>query len=131
MKYLLLLPFIAINLASCGGDSSDDTASSKSLFSVWNEVNTTIVLDYTNGKFDDSFPFSFQYADDSQCNCELTFIGSQSAGSYTLNSCVYEANSGPSNTDPGCNAANNTGTYTNSSNVLVTTSSTGDVSTYK
>ncbi len=82
-----------------------------------------------NPTFSAPVPFSFFFVGGEQCNCNLTVLGTQSSGSYVVNSCVYQFGSGAS--DPGCNALNDTGTYTNSSSTLTITSSTGEVSTYR
>lgn len=127
MKKLIVLLSLTFLLTSCGGGGSGSSAP-KDLFSLWNEAGTNNPLDLTGSTFSSPVPFSFFFVGGEQCNCNLTVLGTQSSGSYVVNSCVYQAGSGAS--DPGCNALNDTGTYTNSSDTLTITSSTATVSVY-
>ena len=127
-KSVLVLVFVSFFVASCGGGGGSSTPS-KGLFSFWNEVGTNDPLDLTGGSFSTAIPISFFFVGGEQCNCNLTVLGSDSSGSYVINSCSYKFGSGSG--DPGCNALNDTGTYSNSAATLTITNSLGTVSTYK
>ena len=123
-KFLIFLYILA--LTACGGD---DGSSSKNIFSLWHDTADDTPLDLTGGDFGVDLAFSIWAGDGSPCNCDLRFIGNQSSGNYILNSCYYVSGSGSG--DPGCNALNQTGTYTNSSGTLTTCDSSMDCDTYK
>ena len=126
IKYLFatLTITLLISCSSGGGGSS-----SKDLFSLWNDVEDDTPLDLTGSDFSTDIPFNFFFAGGAQCNCDLTVLGTQKSGTYIVNSCFYQSGSGSG--DPGCNALNDTGTYTNSSGTLKIINSAQDVTTYK
>ncbi|MFC3680336.1 hypothetical protein [Bacterioplanoides pacificum] len=116
MNRFLLTLATAILISACGSDSSDDKE--KSLFSLWKSVDGEETLDLNGGAFSKAQSWIyFPDSSGSQCNCELTLIGTESQGNYIINSCRYVSGSS-SVGDPGCNSLNQTGTYKKSSDTL-------------
>lgn len=122
---LCCLSLIAIT--SCS--SSDSSTPSKDLFSLWNDTADDSPLDLTGGSLGVEMTFNVFFAGGEECSCDLTLLGTQSSGSWVLNSCSYVFGSGAA--DPGCNAVNDTGTYTNVNALLTIIDSTGDTDTYR
>lgn len=123
MNNIIKIPtilFFMLLLASCGGGGGGGN-SPKDLFSLWNVVATDAPLDLRGGDFSTPLPISFYFVGGEQCNCTLTVLGTQSSGSYVLNFCAYQLGSGAS--DPGCNALNDTGSYSKTSSILTITNS--------
>ena len=118
--------FGALLVTGCGGGGD---SSSKDLFSLWNSVDDNTPLELTGGTFSRNLPLVTFFPAGEQCNCDLTILGTQSSGSYIINSCTYLIGSGTQ--DPGCNAINDTGNYSKTSDTLTTTNSTQVVTTYK
>ena len=124
MKKIIAAIILTLSLVSCGGGGD----ATKDLFSLWIEDGTGNPLNLTGGTFNTPLDFAIFFVRGEQCNCKLTFIGTQSSGFYNLNSCNYQFGTGSE--DPGCNALDSTGTYSKSSNTLTITPSTGSASTY-
>ena len=117
MRNLLILAVVVL-LTACGGG---DDHKPKSLFSLWiNDGPPMKVVDLTGGDFSTPLLYDSFFPDGAQCTCDLTVIGNQSTGSYVFNFCAYVVGSGT--VDPGCNALNNTGTYSLVNDVLTITS---------
>ena len=115
MKRILGITAMVIALTACGGGGSDGD-SSKGLFSIWNKTTDNAPLDLRGGSLGTSFEMGFFFAGGAQCNCDNTFIGTETSGSFVLNSCSYKYGSGSE--DPGCNAINQTGSYSKTSSTL-------------
>lgn len=126
MKNTLLLT-ITLLVVSCSSD--DGGSSSKDLFSIWERTDNNTIIDLTNVGFSNATPFFFIFDGGAQCDCDVTFVGTQSSGSYAINSCSYKLNSGAG--DPGCNAINGTGGYAKTSDTLTFTPSSGGIIIYK
>lgn len=130
MLRIQALIVVAASLSACGGGGgSDNPPPEKNLFSLWTNKDTGAPMDMTGGEFSSPLPFFIYFPDGAQCNCTLTIIGRQSSGFYSLNSCTYRYSTGDG--DPGCNAADTSGTYTKTSDTLTITPSSGSTSTYK
>lgn len=122
MKPLLILA-LSILLINC----SDSSPSSKNLFSLWTHQETGAPMDLSDGAFSEPLDYSFFFTEGNICDCTLTIMGSQSSGSYYLNSCYYRMGSGSG--DPGCNYMNGSGTY-NKLNYELTLFQDGRIATY-
>lgn len=118
----LILTIGSMVIIGCNGSSGSDS-DDKDLFSLWHVEGTDTPLDLRDGSFDEPMYLSFFFEGGEQCDCDFTVIGDQSSGTYIVNSCFYEFGSGSA--DPGCNALNETGTYTNSNSTLTASSSNG------
>jgi len=118
MKSIISILTLPLLIASCGGSGGGDSAP-KDLFSLWNETTTNAPLDLTGGAFSVPLNLSFFFVGGAQCDCTFTVLGTQSSGTYVINSCSYNFGSGSG--DPGCNALNETGVYTNNNNTLTAT----------
>jgi hypothetical protein len=129
-KYIFVLVFSFLTVSIITGClHDDDDPASKDLFSLWTEDGTDAKFDFSSGKLNESFPMAFFFVGGEICNCDLLFLGTQSSGSWVLNSCVYDFGSGAG--DPGCNALNGTGTYSKAATVLTITDSLGVADTYR
>ena len=113
---LFLSVFIAV-LTGCGGAESSE-GNSKPLFSYWeDESGAASPLDLRGASFDGYREISFFYEDGAQCDCRLRLTGSESSGTYVVNTCYYFYASS-ANGDPGCDALNHVGTYSKSESRL-------------
>lgn len=134
MRFLLLISF-CIALISCGGEGdipagSVTTTEEKNLFSLWEETATGNTIDLRAGGLSATYAFYIYLDDGAQCDCELTFLGSETSGNYVLNNCEYDAGSSIDG-DPGCNSNNHTGTYNQEGTSLTVCDSTQTCSVYK
>lgn len=123
MKKTAFLVCGIIALSACGGGSG---SSEKDLFSLWREATTDLPLDLTGGDFNQDIEMAFFFSSGAQCNCDFRVIGDQSSGAYTRNSCFYVTGSSAGG-DPGCNALNESGTYTKENNTLTAQTPSGPV----
>jgi len=114
---LVLVAACLLILLGCSpDDSSDSPKADKNLFSYWSRTDGQLQLDFSGGEFGKTaiFPWSFTGGD--QCNCLLTFLGTQSSGGFTLNNCTYQIGSGPGLIN--CSDLNQTGTFTKTADTL-------------
>ena len=115
-----------LHACSSGGGSDDD----KDLFSLWTEKGGGSVLNLTGGDFNALIGLQLITVGMEVCNCELTITGNQSSGTYTVANCTYQPPTG-GGVDPGCNAFNDTGSFTKSSDTLTLMPSSGSVVVYE
>ena len=117
LSLLVVLSACLLILLGCSpDDSSDSPKADKNLISYWSRTDGQLQLDFSGGEFGKTgiFPFSFTGGD--QCNCLLTFIGTQSSGGFTLNNCTYQIGSGSGLIN--CSDLNQNGTFTKTADTL-------------
>jgi hypothetical protein len=124
MKKLALALSAVFALSACGGGDDD----SKSLFSLWTNNTTGANIDLRNESFGSGNVIALYPPSAVQCLCYLAIIGDQAAGSYAITGCIVSPYD--SRTDGQCKALNSTGNYTNNSNTLTLSNSTGST-TYR
>jgi hypothetical protein len=132
---LTLLTIVAASLLILLGCSPDDNSDSKkaekNLFSLWTpQDQTDPTLSLENLDFNQQTGYAFTFSTGDQCNCLIRFIGTQSSGQYTLNSCTYVVGSG-NGLYSNCSALNHSGTYSKSSDTLTICNNTGVCSVYE
>jgi hypothetical protein len=123
MKKIMSLIALSLLIVSCGGGGGSNGGGEKDLFSLWNRTTDNSPLELTGGTFSTNIGISFFFVGGAQCDCDFAVLGTQSSGTYVVNSCFYRFGSGSG--DPGCNALNQTGIYTNSNNTLTITGPNG------
>jgi len=126
MKKTLLTLIISsfFIISGCGGSDSDPVAS-KDLFSLWNKTGDSGVLNLEQSGFSQPGEINWYFSGGEQCTCNFLVNGSQQSGSYVMNTCSYQVNSGSS--DPGCESLNQTGTYLKTNDTLTINSPNGVV----
>ena len=113
---LLVCILVAVSLSACGGGGGGAAPAPKNLFSLWKDTTDNTPLDLTGGAFNTALPMLFLYVGGAQCSCNLTLVGDQASGAWSLSACGYVPATGTG--DPGCSSMNAAGTYALSSNVL-------------
>ena len=132
LSLLVVLSACLLILLGCSpDDSSDSPKADKNLFSLWTPQDPTDpTLSLENLDFNQQTGYAFTFSTGDQCNCLIRFIGTQSSGQYTLNSCTYVVGSG-SGVYTNCSALNHSGTYNKSSDTLTICDNTGSCGSYK
>lgn len=115
MRKLALTLVSVVALSACGGGGDD----SKDLFSLWTRDGSNTPLDLSTAGFGSENHLNLYTADGTRCICDLAIIGTQDSGSIAITGCI----SVPYNStrDRQCQAANGSGTYSKTSNVLTIT----------
>ena len=132
LSLLVVLSACLLILLGCSpDDSSDSPKADKNLFSLWTPQDPTDpTLSLENLDFNQQTGYAFTFGTGDQCNCLIRFIGTQSSGQYTLNSCTYVVGSG-SGEYSNCSALNHSGTYSKNSDTLTMCSTPDDCGTFK
>ncbi|RZA07089.1 MAG: hypothetical protein EOP11_08670 [Proteobacteria bacterium] len=139
----LFFSLVAISLLGCGLIKKEDAVTSgsgsggsvvgtKLLANNWSLGPWGIALGGipTNDTVSNG---QYVYADNSVCNCDFRFNGSNSAGAYKILNCVANPTSGKMASPSNCSALESTtsyGTYTNDGTSLVICRNVGSCLTY-
>lgn len=139
MKNTFYVIALSLTLMACGGSSSSggsdgssgaDVDKDKDLFSLWKRADGGMPVDFTEGDFRVGLGFGVYLSDGAECSCDLTFIGDQESGGYTLNSCSHVYGTGSSDEAPNCNALDHSGTYSKTTTQLTICDDTQDCTIY-
>jgi hypothetical protein len=123
---ILSLVIIALLFAGCGKSGgtlnltldppastsgTNDSGSSKALFSNWTEANNYYQMDLRSAQFGVSSNVLITAITQQTCSCKVLVQGSENSGTMTLSSCA--------GTYPDCASFNLAGTYSKSSSSLL------------